>query len=112
MLLAAARAREGDLALLRVMGATPRAIFGTVMLEGVLTAAAGAVLGLVLGHLLVELAARQSATLGGIGLTGLALHPAELWIALGTLGLGAVAAIIPAARVFGQDLAATLARGQ
>lgn len=112
VLLAAARAREGDLALLRVMGATPRAIFGTVMLEGVLTAAAGAVLGLLLGHLLVELAARQSATLGGIGLTGFVLHPAEWWIALATLGLGAVAAIIPAARVFGQDLATTLARGQ
>lgn len=112
VLLAAARAREGDLALLRVMGASRAQVFATVMLEGVITAAAGALLGLLIGHGLVELAARQSATLGGIGLSGLVLHPVELWIVLGTLGLGAVAALIPAAGIFRQDLAATLARAQ
>lgn len=112
VLLAAARARAGDLALLRVMGASRPQVFGTVVLEGVLTAAAGALLGLALGHLLVELAARQSATLGGIGLTGLVWQPAELALLLGALALGAVAALIPAARVFSEDLAATLARGQ
>jgi putative ABC transport system permease protein len=110
VLLSAARAREGDLALLRVMGATPRQLFGTILLEGVIIAGAGALLGLVLGHLLVELAARQSATLGGIGLSGFHLHPGEPALLAAIVGLGALAALIPAARVFRQDLAATLAR--
>lgn len=112
VLLAAARAREGDLALLRVMGASRAQLFGTIVLEGLLTAGAGALLGLLLGHGLVALAAQQSQTLAGIGLSGLVLHPAELWIFVGTLGLGAIAALVPAARIFRQDLAATLARAQ
>ena len=112
VLLAAGRAREGDLALLRVMGASRARIFGTVLLEGVLTAGAGAALGLLLGHLLVELAARQSHTLAGIGLTGLALHPAEAGLFAAALLLGAIAALIPATRVYTQDLATTLSRAQ
>jgi putative ABC transport system permease protein len=112
MLLAAARAREGDLALLRVMGATRMQVFGTVLLEGVLTAAAGAILGLLLAHLLVEIAARSSLTLAGLGLTGLAGHAGEWAILGGAVALGALAALPPAARVFRQDLAATLARAQ
>lgn len=112
VLLAAARAREGDLALLRVMGASRSAVFGTVMLEGVITAAAGALLGVLIGHAFLVFAAHASATLGGIGLSGLVFHPAEAAIVLGAVGLGAIAALPPAAHVFGQDLATTLARAQ
>jgi putative ABC transport system permease protein len=112
VLLAAARAREGDLALLRVMGARPSQVFGTVVLEGVAVAAAGAILGLVIGHALVEAAARASPTLAGIGLTGATWHPAEAGIVAAALALGALAALVPAVRVFRQDLATTLARAQ
>ncbi len=110
VLLAAARTRAGDLALLRVMGARPSTVFGTVLLEGLLVAAAGALLGLLIGHLAVELAARAFPALAGIGVTGLGVLPAELAILAGALGLGALAALLPAAAVFRADLAATLAR--
>jgi putative ABC transport system permease protein len=112
VLLSAARAREGDMALLRVMGATRWQVFGTVLLEGVLTAGAGALLGMVLAHVLIGIAARSSLTLSGLGLSGLSAHPAEGAILGGALLLGAFAALLPAARVFRQDLATTLARGQ
>ncbi|MFN7173364.1 MAG: ABC transporter permease [Thermaurantiacus tibetensis] len=112
VLLSAARARAGDLALLRVMGASPARVFGTILAEGLLVAAAGALLGLLIGHAAVEAAARAFPTLGGIGLSGLAFHPGEWGILAGALVLGALAALVPAAAVFRTDLAATLARAQ
>lgn len=112
VLLAAARTRAGDLALLRVMGARPGQVFGTVLAEGLLVAAAGALLGLVLGHAVVEVAARSFPALAGIGVSGMTLLAGEGGILAGALVLGALAALVPAAAVFRTDLAATLARGQ
>ncbi|MFN3591690.1 MAG: FtsX-like permease family protein, partial [Thermaurantiacus sp.] len=107
---AAAEAREGDLALMRVMGASRGQVSGTIMLEGVLQAAAGATLGLLLAHFLVWLAATTNRTLGDVGLAPLATHPGEGLIWLAVVGLGALAALLPALRVSAQDLAPVLAR--
>lgn len=111
VLLAAARAREGDLALLRVMGANRAELSATILLEGLITAGLGALLGLLLGHFLVGLAAASFPALGAIGLSGAVILPQEALIVLGALLLGAVAALLPAARVLRTDLAAVLARG-
>lgn len=109
-LLNAARAREGDLALLRVMGASRGRVFGTVLLEGLLTAAAGIVLGPLLGHAVTALATRSFASLAEIGFDPFRFHPGEIAIALAVLGIGVFAALIPAARIFRTDLATTLSR--
>jgi putative ABC transport system permease protein len=111
-LLNAARAREADLALLRVMGATQPAVFGTILLEGLLTAAAGAALGLVSAHILLAVARALFPPLAEIGLAPWQFHPGELAIAGSVLAIGAVAALIPALRVFRVDPARTLASAQ
>jgi putative ABC transport system permease protein len=109
-LLNAARAREGDLALLRVMGARRGQVFGTVLLEGLLTAAAGVVIGIAAAHLLLVLAVRSFVSLEEIGFDPFRFHPGEAAIALAVLGIGIVAAAIPALGVFRTDPALTLAR--
>ncbi len=111
-LLNAARAREGDLALLRVMGATRVSVFGTILLEGLLTAAAGALLGLVTAHGALAAARAFFDSLAEIGLDPWRVHPGELAIFAGVLGIGLVAALLPALGVFRVDLARTLARAQ
>lgn len=103
------RQREGDISMLRVMGAKPAAIFGQVLTEGLLMAAAGAALGVALGHSVILLAARAYPELGQLGLSAARFQPAEATIVLGALALGAVAALIPALRVFRVDIARTLA---
>lgn len=108
----ALRQREGDLAMLRVMGAAPAAIFAQVILEGLALATAGTGLGLALGHGALALAARAFSQLGEMGLTGLSFDPAEIYIVLGALALGVIAAAIPAARVFGVDIADTLQKAR
>lgn len=104
----ALRQREGDMAMLRVMGARPAAIFGQVLLEGLLLAAAGGLLGLAVGHGVVAIAAEAVPQLRDMGLSGAVFEPAEAWILAGALVMGGLAALIPAARVFQVDIADTL----
>ncbi len=109
-LLGVARAREGDMALLRVMGAMRATVFGTVLLEGILIASAGVIAGVVLGHTMLALAAALFPTLADLGLQAWVFHPGEALIALAVLAVGVVAALTPAIKVFRVDLARTLAR--
>jgi len=109
-LLNATNAREADLALLRVMGATRARVFGTVMAEGLMTALVGGFLGVLIGHSVLAAATRSFSALGDIGMQPWQPHPGELAIFGAMVAIGLAAALIPALRVFKIDLAATLAR--
>ena len=111
-LLGALRAREGDLALLRVMGASRARVFGTVMLEGVLTATAGAVLGWIAAHGLIALARSQFATLADLGFAPFRFNSGELVLIAAVIAIGALAALVPALRIYRLDPARVLARTQ
>jgi putative ABC transport system permease protein len=108
-LYSALRQREGDMAMLRVMGARPGAIFGHIVLEGVLLAAAGALLGVAVGHAVVAASAASFPQLRDMGLTAARFETAELVIVMAAIGMGALAALIPALKVFRVDIAKTLA---
>jgi putative ABC transport system permease protein len=110
VLLSAANAREGDMALLRVMGATRMQAAGTILLEGLLIAGAGAVLGLACAHALLALGAALFPTLAAVGVGPALFHGGELAIVAAVLGLGLLASLLPALRVYATDLADTLAR--
>lgn len=109
-LLNMARAREGDLALLRVMGASKVQVFGTILLEGLITAAAGAALGVAAAHAALFVAGRSFQTLSDLGLSATQFLPAEIGIVAVVLLIGIIAALIPAARIFRINLANSLAR--
>ncbi len=109
-LLNMARSREGDLALLRVMGASRVQVFATVIMEGVITAALGAAIGWLGAHALI-MAARQSfPTLADLGLQPWQPMAAEAGLLAAVLVIGILAALIPAMRVYRIDPARVLAR--
>ena len=110
MLLHAASAREGDLALLRVMGASRARVFATIMSEGLVTALAGGALGLLLGHAALAAAVAGFAPLGDLGLRPWNPHPGETAIIATVVAIGIAAGLVPALRVFRADPAHTLAR--
>ena len=110
-LLSALRAREGDLALLRVMGASKPQVFAAVLLEGVSTAAAGAALGWLAAHGLIALARARFATLADLGLAPFRFHSGEIGLVAAVLAIGVLAALIPAIRIYQIDPARILARG-
>lgn len=103
--------RRYDLAVMRMMGAGPATLVRLVLLEGVLVAIAGTLVGLLLGHALTELLGAALAARRQPAVTGADFVLAELWLALFAVGVGLAAALIPAWRVYRRDVATTLAEG-
>ncbi len=110
-LLNMARARESDLALLRVMGASRMQVFATVILEGVITALLGALAGWLGAHALLSLARANFPSLAEMGLSAWGPLAGEAALILAVLAIGTVAAFVPALRVYRLDPAHLLARG-
>jgi putative ABC transport system permease protein len=88
--------RRRDLALMRLLGASPRRLFGMLVGEGLLLSAIGVVLGLAVGHGVLVAAGRWFSPQGELPLTGLDFDTMEWLYALGALVLGCLAAAIPA----------------
>ena len=105
----ALRERRYDLAIMRTLGSSRRKLMGLMIAEGVLLALLGALIGIVLGHLLAEalgmlLRARQQ-----VEVTGWYWLNAELWLLALGIGVGLIAALIPALFAYRTDIARTLA---
>jgi putative ABC transport system permease protein len=105
------RARRYDLAMLRCLGATRAELFFGLLLEGLLLTAAGVALGFLAGHAAVELLGQWLEDSRGIMVTGWAWASGELPLLLGLIGVGALAAAIPAWQAYRTDVARTLAQG-
>jgi putative ABC transport system permease protein len=110
-LLNMARSRESDLALLRVMGASRVQVLATLIMEGVITAALGAMLGWLGAHALIAAARAGFPTLADLGFAPWQPLAAEVGLVLAVLGIGVLAALVPAIKVYRIDPARILARG-
>ena len=102
--------RRHDLALLRVLGAPQGRLFRLLIVEGVTLTAAGVILGLLLGHLGAEIIGHWLADARHVKLSGAVWVKEELWLVPAALGLGVMAALIPALRVYLGDIAPTLSQ--
>ena len=100
--------RRGELALLRSLGGGPRKLFGLLLLEGTLTAVAGALLGLLLSHLGLALIARYFSEAYRYDFQALVFLPEEGWLLLGAAIVGVLAASVPALRAARTDVHRTL----
>jgi putative ABC transport system permease protein len=101
--------RRYDLAVMRTLGASQRQLLAQPLLEGLLLAGAGALLGVLLGHAVAEAVGRLLPEGRNIGLTGLTWLPEELYVLVLTVGVGLVAALLPAIQAYRTDIAAVLA---
>lgn len=105
------RARRGDLAMLRCLGATRWELFWALLLEGLLLSICGVALGFLVGHGAMELLGGWLESARGVALTGWTWLPAETFLLVGLFGVGVVAAAIPAVQAYRTDVARTLAQG-
>ena len=97
--------RRREMAIFRAMGASPATIVGLLVLEAVLTAAAGALLGL--GLLYLGLMVAQPVVDSAFGLWLPIEAPAlrELWVILCVIAAGAIVSLVPAFRAYRMSLA-------
>lgn len=105
------RARRGDLAMLRCLGATRWELLIALLLEGLLLSAAGVALGFLAGHGAVEFLGAWLERTRGVALTGLTWIPSESMLIVSLLSIGIIAAAIPAFQAYRTDVARTLAEG-
>jgi putative ABC transport system permease protein len=102
--------RRYDLAIMRALGASPRQLMVLLLFEGVLMAATGGACGLLLGHVLTSFLG-FALRFQQVGITGWIWSANELWIIVGALVVGMLAALLPAWRAHETDIARVLARG-
>ncbi|CAA6802691.1 MAG: Unknown protein, partial [uncultured Aureispira sp.] len=100
--------RRYEMALMRVMGATPFKLFVIIVLEGVLVAAAGLILGLLISHLGVQVMAADLEETYKYNFSGFIFLMEEVYLVFGALFIGFLAAIIPGMQAYKADISETL----
>ena len=110
-LLNALEERRYDLAIMRMLGATPARLMGLMLLEGCVLALAGGLAGIALGHLLTEALGAVLRQAQQAAVTGWMWNSSEWWLLAATLGVGVLAALIPAGLAYRSDVAPVLAEG-
>ena len=102
--------RAYDIAVLRTLGARPRSIAAMLMLEALMLALAGGVVGLALAHGLVAILAWWTAGQDSLSVSAWTFSPGELALLGPALLAGALAALLPGWRAARTNISATLAR--
>lgn len=101
--------RKYDLAIMRSLGASQAKLFFHVILEGIIITVIGGMIGLLLGHGLMEGLASLYEKSDEIGITGLIFVNQELYVLLIAVGVGVLAAMIPAINAYRTDISKVLA---
>ncbi|MBO3699000.1 ABC transporter permease [Roseivirga sp. E12] len=101
--------RKYDLAIMRSLGASRGKLFVHVIIEGVIITTLGGILGIILGHGLMEMLARSYEKSEEVGVTGLVFVNQELYVLLISLAVGLIASLIPAFNAYKTDISKVLA---
>ncbi|WP_119153119.1 ABC transporter permease [Caldimonas tepidiphila] len=100
----AVREREGDLAMLRMLGAPPARVASLVLAEALWLALLGSLLGLALGHGLTHLLGLVLQAERSLQLSGAVFVPAELALPALAAALALLSAALPAWRAYRIDV--------
>lgn len=101
--------RNYDLAIMRTLGASRTKLFFIVILEGLLLTVAGTIVGLLLGHFVMELIGHYQESRQA-KLTGKIFLNSELYLLLAGLAIGIFASIIPALQAYRSNISKILAK--
>jgi len=104
------RERKYELALMRVMGSSPSKIFLLIILEGLILAILGFIIGIALSHIGMEILAKYMSDAYRYSFSGMMFLKEELYLLFGALGIGFIAAIIPAIQAKNTDISRTLGK--
>ncbi len=104
------RERKYELALMRVMGSSPTKIFALIVLEGLILAVLGYLIGIALSHIGMEVLAKYMSDAYRYSFSGALFLKEEIYLLFGALGIGFIAAIIPAIQAKNTDISRTLGK--
>ena len=104
----AVRERRSDLAMLRMLGASPQKVAGLVLCEALLLALLATGLGLLAGHAFTALIAHWLQAERSVALTGWIWLPSEWWVPALGCAIAVVAALLPALSAYRLDVTTLL----
>lgn len=105
MILSSLNARRREMAILRSVGARPRAVFGLLLAEAALLSAAGVACGLVLLYAALAAARAWVDSRFGLYLPISAPEPREWWVLAAVAASGTAVGAVPALRAYRMSLA-------
>lgn len=105
MILSSLNARRREMAILRSVGARPRAVFGLLLAEAALLSAAGVACGLVLLYAALAAARAWVDSHFGLYLPISAPEPREWWVLAAVAASGTAVGAVPALRAYRMSLA-------
>ena len=100
--------RKYELALMRVMGSSPSKLFFLIILEGLILAVLGFLLGIALSHIGMGVLSQYMEDAYRYSFSGWEFLKEEWYLLAGALGIGFLAAIIPALQARKTDISRTL----
>lgn len=100
--------RRYELALIRVLGATPLRLFTLILAEGIMITMLGSIIGFALSHISMQLFAKPLQAAYKYSFTGYCIAPEEQWIGLVAFVIGLLAAMLPAYMAYRTDISKTL----
>jgi putative ABC transport system permease protein len=101
--------RKYDLAIMRSMGASRRTLVVSILLEGSLLTLIGTIVGMAIGHGVIQMMASTVEETQNAGVNGLVFYLEEWIILAGSLFLGVVCAAIPSIQAYRTDISKVLA---
>lgn len=107
-LLNSLKERKYELALMRSLGASPFKLFGLIVQESLLLCLAGYALGIILGRVGIMLLSSFGEDQFQFSVSQSGIAEVEIWLLPLTLGIGLVAALIPAIRAYRSDISSIL----
>jgi putative ABC transport system permease protein len=104
----AVRERRADLAMLRMLGASPAKVAGLVLCEALWLALLATTLGLLAGHGLTALVGHWLQSERSLALGGWVWVPAEAWVPAIAVAVASLAALLPAVGAYRLDVTTLL----
>lgn len=101
--------RSYDLAIMRTLGASRSQLFCIVIFEGILLTLAGTIIGMVLGHLVLQLIGNYQES-SQARLSGFILLKDEIYLFVAGLAIGIFAAVIPALQAYRSNISKILSK--
>ena len=100
--------RKYEIAMMRASGATSKLVLISILTEGFLIAFIGGLLGVFMGHILLEIMGQYLTNHYHYQFSGLVFNYFELWLLIGTIATGIISAFIPAIAAYNMDISSTL----
>lgn len=95
----ALKERKYDLAIMRSLGASQIKLFSLILFEGILITFTGALVGLIFGHIVLYYISLQTMS-GQTVIEALAFNKNEFLLIVTAVGIGVIAALLPAIKAF------------